>query len=330
MAGQWKWTVEAKEFELVVRGGNIGVRFYERNSKTNRSIFLQRAEVAWLDSVVEELLAVKTSEVFWDQSRAGYPRIFAEKCSNRHGNFLTIEEFDNKKRCGSIMIPEGRHGQGWERLKSEVSRANSLLSMGEKWKSKKVTLGRSYAEVVKETQAGGFEAHTLKSRYIPARLVNGPQIEPAERKANANGGGREFCGGRRGKERWCSGVQWSPFGEYSQDTAISRKFGVEALRGRFESAGDGSVSLGQMGLRVELQEIKSFLTKLKENVDMGIKKVEVVMGSLEVGGLNLGPGVGQNMGHDKASYTKSKPNRKNRKRKNKNKNIQSGPKPGIS
>jgi hypothetical protein len=105
---------------------------------------------------------------------------------------------------------------------------------------------------------------------------------------------------------------------------------VEALRGRFESAGDGSVSLGQMGLRVELQEIKSFLTKLKENVDMGIKKVEVVMGSLEVGGLNLGPGVGQNMGHDKASYTKSKPNRKNRKRKNKNKNIQSGPKPGIS
>ena len=27
MAGPWKWTVEAKEFELVVRGGNIGVVF---------------------------------------------------------------------------------------------------------------------------------------------------------------------------------------------------------------------------------------------------------------------------------------------------------------
>jgi hypothetical protein len=33
MAEQWKWKVEAKEFELVVRGGNTGVRFYERNSK---------------------------------------------------------------------------------------------------------------------------------------------------------------------------------------------------------------------------------------------------------------------------------------------------------
>jgi hypothetical protein len=82
---------------------------------------------------------------------------------------------------------------------------------------------------------------------------------------------------------------------------------------------------------VKLQELKSFLTKLKENVNMGIKRVEVVMGSLEVGGLNLGSGVGQNMGHDKvASYTESKPKRKNRKRKNKNKKIQSGPKPGIS
>jgi hypothetical protein len=210
MAGQWKWTVEAKEFELVVRGGNIGVRFYERNSKTNRSLFLQRAEVAWLDSVVEELLAVKTSEVFWDQSRAGYPRIFAEKCSNRHGNFLTIEEFDNKKRCGSIMIPEGRHGQGWERLKSEVSRANSLLSMGEKWKSKKVTLGRSYAEVVKETQAGGFEAHTLKSRYIPARLVNGPQIELQKEKQTPMVGEENFVAAGEGKNVGAPGCSGHP------------------------------------------------------------------------------------------------------------------------
>jgi hypothetical protein len=97
--------VESKEFELEVKGGNTGVRFLERNSKNNRSIFLQRAEVAWLDSVVEELIVVKTSELFWDQSRASYPRIIAQKCLNRHGNFLTIEEFDGR-RCDSIMIPE--------------------------------------------------------------------------------------------------------------------------------------------------------------------------------------------------------------------------------
>jgi hypothetical protein len=40
MAGPWKWMVESKEFELVVKGGNTGVRFFERNSKKNRYIFL--------------------------------------------------------------------------------------------------------------------------------------------------------------------------------------------------------------------------------------------------------------------------------------------------
>ena len=64
MVGLWKWSVESKEFELVVKGGNTRVKFFERNSKNNGSIFLQRAEVAWLDSVMEELIAVKTSEVF--------------------------------------------------------------------------------------------------------------------------------------------------------------------------------------------------------------------------------------------------------------------------
>jgi hypothetical protein len=64
MAVPWKWKVEAKEFELVIRGGNTSVRFFERNSKVNRSIFLQRAEVAWLDRVMEKLVAVKTPEVF--------------------------------------------------------------------------------------------------------------------------------------------------------------------------------------------------------------------------------------------------------------------------
>jgi hypothetical protein len=59
-------------------------------------------------------VAVESSEVFWDQSRAGYPRIIAQRRSNRHGCFLIVEEFDGRRRCGNIVIPEGRYGQGWE------------------------------------------------------------------------------------------------------------------------------------------------------------------------------------------------------------------------
>jgi hypothetical protein len=50
-------------------------------------------------------VAVESSEVFWDQSRAGYPRIIAQRRSNRHGCFLIVEEFDGR-RCGNILIPE--------------------------------------------------------------------------------------------------------------------------------------------------------------------------------------------------------------------------------
>jgi hypothetical protein len=89
-----RWTVESKEFEVLIKGGATGVRIVERSNKKRRSIFIQRDELAWLVGQVEEVVDVETSKVFWDQSRAGYPRIIAKKCSNRHGRFLTVEEFD--------------------------------------------------------------------------------------------------------------------------------------------------------------------------------------------------------------------------------------------
>ena len=73
---------------------------------------MQRDELVWLVGSLKEVVEVETSEVFWDQSRARYPRIIVQKCSNRHGCFLTIEEFEGRRRSGTILIPEGRVGQG--------------------------------------------------------------------------------------------------------------------------------------------------------------------------------------------------------------------------
>jgi hypothetical protein len=73
------------------------------------------------------------------------------------------------------------------------------------------------------------------------------------------------------------------------------------------------------------------LTTLKGDVDLGIKRVEAVLGSLEYCGLNAGSGEGQSLGRDKAvGCTDTKPKRKNRKKKKKNKKRSSGPKPGKS
>jgi hypothetical protein len=77
MTGSRKWSVESKDFELLVKGGASGVRLFERSNGKQRSIFLKKDELVWLVRIVEEMVAVKSSEVFWDQSRVGYLRVIA-------------------------------------------------------------------------------------------------------------------------------------------------------------------------------------------------------------------------------------------------------------
>jgi hypothetical protein len=108
MATVRSWFVESKEFDMLIKGGNLGLRIVERSNKKQGTIFILRDELAWLVDAVEEVVDVDSSEVFWDQSRAGCPRIFVQRRSNRHGRFITIEEFEGRNRRGSILIPEGR------------------------------------------------------------------------------------------------------------------------------------------------------------------------------------------------------------------------------
>jgi hypothetical protein len=60
MAGSRRWSVESKEFKVLVKEGAAGVRFYERSNGKQRSIFLQKDELAWLVKIVEELVAVES------------------------------------------------------------------------------------------------------------------------------------------------------------------------------------------------------------------------------------------------------------------------------
>jgi hypothetical protein len=64
MAGSRSWTVESKEFELLIKGGALGVRIFERSKRKQRSIFLQRNELVWLVGAVKKVVAEETSDVF--------------------------------------------------------------------------------------------------------------------------------------------------------------------------------------------------------------------------------------------------------------------------
>jgi len=151
------WSVDAKEFELVVVGGESGVRIRESCKGRNRSIMLDRTELAWLLNTFESLVCVVDSRVFWDQSRHGFPRIIAQRHFNRHGGFMVIEEFNGDRRKDSIFIPEGRAGKGWKcfreelRLVSDYFRAGSRAREVDSEPPANPRGRRSYAEVLAKT-----------------------------------------------------------------------------------------------------------------------------------------------------------------------------------
>jgi hypothetical protein len=53
--------VESKDFELVVVGGETGVRFRENCKGKLRTILMDRDEIAWLVRIFEELVVVEDS-----------------------------------------------------------------------------------------------------------------------------------------------------------------------------------------------------------------------------------------------------------------------------
>ena len=56
--------MEAKEFEVMIKGGLLGARIIERRKGKQRSIFIHRDKITWLVGALEMVVDVETSEVF--------------------------------------------------------------------------------------------------------------------------------------------------------------------------------------------------------------------------------------------------------------------------
>ena len=93
----------------------------------------------------------------------------AQRRSNRHGNFLIVEEFYGRRRSGTILIPEGRYGQGWERFIKELQWA--ILSLGMVRGAKK--------EKAEKERWSSLEEMELK--VVPEEECFGPFPEPIDR-----------------------------------------------------------------------------------------------------------------------------------------------------
>ena len=102
-----------------------------------------------------------------------------------------LEEFDGRSKCGSIRIPEGRYGEGWERFLVELRRANSALrGVRESPARKKVAVRRSYAEVVGLSKADDKLFSDRNETETPARtgavvkqlVLRKPALEKVEKQ----------------------------------------------------------------------------------------------------------------------------------------------------
>jgi hypothetical protein len=158
MSSSRRWSVESKEFALSVVGGFTGIRIHERRKGVTRSILIDQDEAAWLLKSFHDLVTAHDCRVFWNQSVSGFPRILAQQCANRHGYFLTLEEYEGRRRKGSVLVPKGKFGEGWKRFGEELRLAlNSLLAGSfpkhaqgkEVSQSKSHSERRSYAEVLR-------------------------------------------------------------------------------------------------------------------------------------------------------------------------------------
>jgi hypothetical protein len=301
-----RWSVEAKEFELSIKGGLQGVRIVEKRNNRQRVISVHKDELPWLVGAVEKAANVDTSEVFWDQSRAGYIRLITQRRANRHGKFLTIEEYDGNRRSGSVLIPEGWSGQGWSRFISELKMACSSLKVGRGFRMEKpklVTAGKSFAEVVGDskrvekkvspllksiTEVGQREGKAPASvgdwrekvtpSSKPMQETTLPTLGPGGyfQQSQTSMGMNQEVGGARFTRRKSMG----PSVMQGDRPCITRvnTLGVErqGTQGKVKGRMEGSLNAKQ-----ELGGLREWLWQLRSEIDAGLVRVDVVIKKME-------------------------------------------------
>jgi hypothetical protein len=296
------WYVESKKFEMLIKGGNSGLRMIERSKKQQGSIFIRRDEISWMVGAVEEALDEDTSEVFWDPSSAGFPRLLVQNRSNRHGRFFFIEEYEGRKRRGSVLIPEGRFGQGWTRLVSELRIARSALWMGRDFrvsKAAQVVPGRSFAEVVGRPRTLESEMKVVPAVTVEGTIASGarvhlhhqtrPAISPAmldtqigRSKVSKKAGD---CVGETPVKTQLQAKENGVMGNGNMASVLPNalqnpgKSGMEAPIGGWMSDGKGRASVHA---ELNLQVLKKCLSDIRGELVSGLKRVESVIQILEV------------------------------------------------
>jgi hypothetical protein len=221
-----------------------------------------------------------------------------------------------RRRRGSILVPEGRYGQGWARLMVELDGANSSIWEGRK---PKTCLSAPVAEI-----PGGLEAMTSAAtpfvckaacrnpimgrahgveaqkapvfqKARPPALVSGPSaMAPMKLLSQAGGapgsgvpgdalrGGNGMAGLLGDASSKGHGFTLSPAPLSVNEACLPRQ-GRESTREEFVCNGVSSFNA-----KTELLICRDWLRKIRGEVDAGLKRLDLVFKELDLSGPGQG------------------------------------------
>ncbi|KAG6712711.1 hypothetical protein I3842_05G115900 [Carya illinoinensis] len=114
MADTRFFSVEAKTF-IFKKEGNNSFRITERNRRMALFLLISGAAASWVVKMVEEATEYRWRESFFKKLRVGNNGVLTlHLLRNARGCYLLLEEFNNGRRRGSLIIPEGVESCGWE------------------------------------------------------------------------------------------------------------------------------------------------------------------------------------------------------------------------
>ncbi|CAI9776149.1 unnamed protein product [Fraxinus pennsylvanica] len=123
MGGVRFLSIEFKTFEFILEGGGVhSIRINELGRGFVHSVVMGRGCAIRVAGAIEDLISKPYIESFARTFRVGDAVIFLQRCSNRKGRFISIQEIHRGGRKGAIIIPEGRNGVGWRGFGVELRR----------------------------------------------------------------------------------------------------------------------------------------------------------------------------------------------------------------
>ncbi len=123
MGGSRFFFIESKSFELSISGGgSFPMRIFEKGKDSVRSVFMGKMSANRFVKDLEDLYSKTHHGDFVRTTREGDKVFIMQRCSNDKGQYVLVQEIQKGGRRGSIIIPEGRNGSGWQGFHFKPSR----------------------------------------------------------------------------------------------------------------------------------------------------------------------------------------------------------------